>query len=340
MREDDIPFEHAAQETISIRDKIITSTMTPSEKKAFEGLLSLSQNKPVKDKGRHRDRPDKQEEVLTKASARRQRTLEAAPTAPPMPEALKKMQDKLNEDRSSAERVLLEQAVEQDLMQVKTILATAGSDVELWKMMHDIILSRLAPLDLENPVPKQPSKPQKRKPGTAKEADATTKKSPWQGNISDDLVITQTLPQHLNECARILFYDFPASHLHISLLPYLKSLGPATFALAASTRLYNLHMRALFRSHTNLLQIVRTLEEMDKEVYEFDDKTRDLVTMIQKRGSLARAGTYGAGLGALWSGERFRKATRATAFWGHTIEARMQEQALREARANEEGVEA
>jgi hypothetical protein len=151
MREDDIPFEHAAQETISIRDKIITSTMTPSEKKAFEGLLSLSQNKPVKDKGRHRDRPDKQEEVLTKASARRQRTLEAAPTAPPMPEALKKMQDKLNEDRSSAERVLLEQAVEQDLMQVKTILATAGSDVELWKMMHDIILSRLAPLDLENP---------------------------------------------------------------------------------------------------------------------------------------------------------------------------------------------
>jgi hypothetical protein len=337
MREDDIPFEHAAQETMSIRDKIVTSTMTPSEKRAFEGLLSLSQNKVVKDKSRHRDRPDKLEEVLTKASARHQRKLEA-PTAPPMPEALKKMQDKLNEDRSSAEQVLLEQAVERDLLQVKMTLATAESDVELWKMMHDVILSRLAPLDLENPVPNQPSKPQKRKTGAAKEAD-TTKKSQWQGNIPDDLVITQTLPQHLNECARLLFYSFPSSHLHISLLPYLKSLGPATFALAASTRLYNLHMRALFRSHTNLPQIVRTLEEMDKEVYEFDDKTRDLVTMIQKRGSLARSGTYGAGLGALWSGERFRKATRATAFWGHTIEARMQEQALREARAREEEVE-
>jgi hypothetical protein len=332
MREDDIPFEHAAQETMSIRDQIVTSTMTPSERKAFEGLLSLSPNKAVKDKGRHRDRQDKLDDVLAKATTQRKRKQDASHAAP-MPEALQRMQDKLKQDRNSAERVLLEQAVEQDLLQVKKTLATAESDVELWKMMHDIILSRLAPLDLENPVPKQPSRPQKRKAGSAKDSDKTT--SQWQGNISDELVITQTLPQHLGECARVLFYDFPASHLHISLLPYLKSLGPATFALAASTRLYNLHMRALFRSHTNLLQISRTLQEMDVEVYDFDDKTRDLVSTIAKRGSLARKGIFGPGIGALWNGERFRKATKATAYWGHTIETRMQEKALREARAKE-----
>lgn len=95
-------------------------------------------------------------------------------------------------------------------------------------------------------------------------------------------------------------------------------------------------MRALYRGQTNLPQVVRTLEEMEKEVYEFDDRTKDLVDTIQKRGKAARAGIYGAGMTALWAGERFRKATRATAYWGHRIEARMQEKALKEARDKEE----
>jgi len=136
------------------------------------------------------------------------------------------------------------------------------------------------------------------------------------------------------ECQRLLIYDFPATHLGISLLPYLKSLGPTTFALAASTRLYNNHMRAL-RAGGNLPSIMHTLEEMDKEVFEFNDKTHDLVNWITKRSFPARNGTYGVGVAALWNGERYRKAVNTTARWNKIIAERMQEKALRQARSKE-----
>jgi hypothetical protein len=336
VREEHIPFEHAAQETLSIRDKIVTSTMTPHEKRAFEGLLSLSQQKEPKDKSRYRDRVD---EVLKRAS--KSRAQQEALDAAPMPEALKNMQKKMNEDRSAAQKVLLEQAVEQDIQQVKKAFATAETDVELWKMLHEKVLSRVAQLHLEDPAPpKQPKQPTRKQRAKAKIETDATQQSQWPGNIPDEQVITRTLPQHLVECERQLFFDFPSSQLHVSLLPYLKSLGPTTFALASSTKLYNQHMRSLFKSQSNLPQIVHTLEEMDKEVYEFDDKTRDLVETILKRGRLARKETFGLGMSALWGGERFRKGGRAAKYWAHKIEERMQEQALKEARAKEDVVEA
>ena len=333
-REEHIPFEHAAQETMSIRDKIATSTITPLEKKAFENLLSLSQQKAPKDKGRHRDR-DRVDDVLMEASLSRAKL--AASDGTPMPEVLKKIQDKMQEDRSTAQKVLLEQAVELDLQQVKKDFETAETDIELWKMLHEKVLSRVTQLRLDEPAaPKEPVKQQNQK---AKSKGDTAQQSPWKGDISDELVITRTLPQHLVECQRQLLSSFPSSQLHLSLVPYLKSLGPTTFALATSTKLYNQHMRSLFKSQSNLSQIVHTLEEMDKEVYEFDDKTKDLMDSIRKRGSLARKGVHGTGLAALWSGERYGKATRAATFWARSIESRMQEQALREARAKEEDVE-
>ena len=133
----------------------------------------------------------------------------------------------------------------------------------------------------------------------------------------------------------MLIYDFPATHLGAALLPYLKSLGPTTFALAASTKLYNNHMRAL-RAGGNFPSIMHTLEEMDKEVYEFSDKTHDVVNWIYKRSFPARQNIYGPGVAALWNGERYRKAIGATMKWNRLITERMQEKALREARAKEE----
>ncbi|GAB7322898.1 hypothetical protein MBLNU13_g05445t1 [Cladosporium sp. NU13] len=324
-REEHIPFEHAAQETMSIRDRISTSTMTPMEKKAFENLLSLSPQKAPKDKGRHRDRVD---DVLNQA--KRSREKQAARDETPMPQMLKAMQDKMKDDRSAAQKVLLDQAVELDLQQVKKALETAETDIEMWKILHEAVLSRVTRLRLEEPAPAH--KQRNRKPRAEKE---DKQKSPWPGNVSDELVIKRTLPQHLVECQRQLSSTFPSSQLHLSLLPYIKTLGPTTYALATSTKLYNQHMRSLFRSQSNLPQIVHTLEEMDKEVYEYDDKTKDLMDLIKKRGSQARSGVYGAGNLAIWNGERFRKTTRAITYWSRSIEERMQDQALRDAKLKE-----
>lgn len=96
-------------------------------------------------------------------------------------------------------------------------------------------------------------------------------------------------------------------------------------------------MRSLIKQG-NLSQIVHTLQEMDKEVYEFDDKTKDLLEAMKKRGYLIRGGANGEGLRALAGGERYQKAMRSAMFWSYKIENRLQEQALREAKLKEEDV--
>ena len=326
-REEHIPFEHAAQETMSIRDKLSTSTMTPMEKKAFENLLSLSPQKAPKDKIRHRDRVD---DVLKEA----QKLRENQAARDEMPQVLKAMQDKMKDDRTAAQKVLLDQAVELDLQQVKEAFETAETDVELWKILHEAVLSRVTGLRLDEPAP-----PPKQKNRKAKSEKEDTQKSQWPGNVSDELVIKRTLPQHLVECQQRLFSAFPSSQLHLSLLPYIKTLGPTTYALATSTKLFNQHMRSLFKSQSNLQQIIHTLEDMQKEVYEYDDKTKDLMDSIKKRGFQALSGVYGAGTYALWTGEKYRKLSRDVRRWTDIIEDRMQEQALRDAKLKEGDLE-
>ena len=310
--------------------------MTPSEKKAFQELLSLPQQT-----GKEKTELDK----LLNRAVKQQRRKRESQDAKPMPPVLKKMQDQLKEDGNAAQRILLDQAVAMDLKQVKEAFDAAQTDVELWKVLHKKVLSRVISLNLDQPIQhsskQQQQQQQKNRKPKAPEVEppiAGTKipeQSHWPGSTPDQLVITRTLPLHLVEAQRLFMYDFPATHLGLSLLPYLKSLGPSTFALAASTRLYNQHMRAL-REAGNFPAIIQILEEMDKEVYDFDDKTHDIVGWIPKRAAPARKGVYGVGVEALWNGERFRKALGAAGRWNGVIAERMQEKALREARARDE----
>jgi hypothetical protein len=307
--------------------------MTVSEKKAFEELLSLPQQKGRKDgKGRR----NKLEDVLDEAVAERKRR-DLSDSKPAMPEVLKQMQEKLKHDRNVGQRILLDQAVAKDIKRVNEAFAAAKTDVELWEVLHKQVLSRVKSLRLDQP-PGQSSKrsSKQQEQNLNPEDEALRAETPrWPGNIPDQLVIAEALPQHVVDAQHMLIYDFPATHLGVSLLPYLKSLGPTTFALAASTKLYNNHMRAL-RGGGNFPSIMHTLEEMDKEVYDFNDKTHDLVNWIYKRSGPARQGIYGAGVAALWNGERYRKAINAATRWNKLIAERMQEKALREARAKEE----
>jgi hypothetical protein len=130
--------------------------MTPMEKKAFENLLSLSPQKAPKDKSRHWDRID---DVLNQAKKSREK--QAARDETPMPQMLKAMQEKMKDDRSAAQKVLLEQAVELDLQQVKKAFETAETDIELWKILHEAVLSRVTQLRLGEPAPTHKQKNRK-----------------------------------------------------------------------------------------------------------------------------------------------------------------------------------
>lgn len=323
-RAEHVPFEHVAQETESVREKISSSSMTPAEKKAFEELLSLQAKKQSQ---RGEKSADPIDEIMTNAAKQREKR-----EIRELPEELDKMKNELSEDEQ-ASTVLLRQAVEADVLQIEKACEGAQTDVELWKVMHDKVLSRVAALNLDGPPPAlSPSR--KRKYRASK--DSTTATSPWKGDVADELVITRTLARHLVACQRALLTAFPASQLSVSLLPYLKTLGPTTFALASGSTLYNLHMRALFRYSTDLPAIISTLEEMDKHVYDLDEKSSRVLDIIVRKSKSARNGTYGEGLAGLWTGERFSKWKGSAFHWRGKVEARMQERALREARDKED----
>ncbi|KAM0720957.1 hypothetical protein Q7P37_003242 [Cladosporium fusiforme] len=331
MRLEHVPFEHAAQMTESVGEGIRTSTMTPAEKKAFEELLSLQHKKdPFGGDELPDELPDKLHGVLAEAVRGRQNS-----EARDLPGELEDMKNTMSEE--DAHTLLLNQATRMDNEQVDKAFAEAQTDVELWKTLHDKVLSRVAALNLDGPPAALPSShKRKTKASQGPKAPADSATSPWKGGITDEAVITRGIARHLVYFQKALLYSFPASQLSVSLLPYLKTLGPTTFALAVGSTLYNFHIRALWRLNADLPSIVNTLDEMEKQVIDLNERTSITLDIVIKKARTARAGVYGPGMEAVWSGERFRKMRMSFAFWRKQAEARMQEKALKEARDKED----
>jgi hypothetical protein len=87
--------------------------------------------------------------------------------------------------------------------------------------------------------------------------------------------LTTTLPQLLIHMGGNLRKYFPGSGFSLALLPTLKKMGPAAFAMGATTELYNMHMRVMVDRYWYLDWVAEVLWEMDQEVYEFDEGTRE-----------------------------------------------------------------
>lgn len=304
-RPEHVPFEDATQEKESVRENMNTSTMTPSEKKAFEGLLGMRSQK-----GTQSDRfnvPDNLREMFS-------------------PDELKDVERTIQQE--DAHTIALNKAVETDMSRVNTAFEKAQTDVELWQVMHQEVLSRILALDLDGSSTEQGSPP-KRKPKGAKIPK-------WQGGVTDETVITKNAPGHLVRFSVMLRDAFPASQLNVSLVPYLKSLGPATFAFLGTTALYNLHMRALMRQTCDISSVLSTLQEMDKQVYDLDHKSASMVAKFLKTSRAARRGELGPGREGLWDSERFVKCVNGAFYWSTRVENLMQERALRESREKED----
>lgn len=339
QRVDHIPFEEPAQETNSIRAQLEGSTMTPSERKAFEELLSMP--KKVENNKRVGGEPvpgESTDDIMSKLQA--ERVAKRRP-AYRMPEELQRMIREHHPDEGAEPGAKLAAAMTVDKQQLEKAFEEAQTDVELWKVLHDKVFSRVLALNLDAPPAPVESKKKKnrksKKEEAPKEAVIVNENVPtWDEGITDEMVITQNFPRHLVAFQKYCRTVFPSSQLPLALLPYLKTLGPATYALGAGTSLYNQHMRSLYAHDLDLPSVLNTLEDMDKDVFEHDHRSLRLLEIILKKSRSARLGFYGPGLAALWDGERFRKARGSAIQWSETINERMKELALAEARAKEE----
>lgn len=149
----------------------------------------------------------------------------------------------------------------------------------------------------------------------------------------------EVLPQALVNWVKTLRDHFPGSMLGLGVLPALKRLDPQAYASGCSTALYNSHMSMLYRHYTDMPAIIEVLEEMDREVYPFDEETHALLDKILYDARGVQEGVIehlSPALSMLWSTERMHRAVRKVEEWRDIVEERRQTEALRLARQQEE----
>jgi len=320
-------IEDEAVEDQVKKDILEGTTVTSKERKAFEKLLQLGYGaRQARAKATGDDGQAEKKTVAQRGGAGPKHDVRRGyeeSQRREMPATLQPLIDKhwaRSTTEYSEDASPLQQAIRSDIGRVRSLMAAAKSDVELWRILHDEAIARVLALGLDND-PSGELLDQQR--------DRT------EGAIPDRDILMQSLQLHFKNFHHYSGKHFAASPLPPSLLPRLKALGPTSFAFAASTYVYNKHLSAMYRKDLDLSAFVATLEEMEHEVYEFDDKTYDVLRQVLGRANFVKQGRAGEGATALWGSERIKSNIGKIYLWSKKIRERLQEKALEEARAKE-----
>lgn len=321
------------------------STITPSERKAFDRLFELQQSTPPERNSPPKVTTPREYDVgamLQEASQSNPEAIQAQ--SPSFPEALRPMaekarllqtkKEKKNEEqreprrRSTYEirkkREVRTRDMELALARTTEQMTSAKTDAELWRRLQKNVLKGLEGLG-------QASSPQ----------DYKQSRSSYQGfqlGLDAFDVLAHNLPHYLNVFNQTCRDKFPSSDLTLAILPKLRKLGPTSFALGISTSLYNNHMYELWERYRDLNGINETLADMDKNVVDFDDETFELCGRILKHSAKVRHESRERGevLYAIYQSDTTKKKLHGIRKWVGIMRERLQIRALREMRSEEE----
>lgn len=329
-RPDHIPFQSAKDEI-----DLEMSTITPREKAAFKKLFNIS--------GRTTSGQEMQDQRAVLRSKRIDRDLDVGalldtadkPISRPkacFPKALQPMAEEAqNRGRAEAEAnkdAFLHNQIQQELDRVHAIMDGATTDVRLWSVLKLNVLNRVVALGLD-----PPTTPDHKAALSAWKSMQVNKKIQAPPEIQ---IMTSNFPLHLLHFMNIIRTKYPSSMLGLALLPDLKRLGPSAFALGTTTALYNAHMRALYDKYpSELHNIIDVLTEMDREVYEFNEETENLLIEILMNAQRFCRGESGPALKALWTMDRMKRTLKKIIEWREVVEDRRQGAALKAAREAE-----
>lgn len=281
--------------------------MTPRETQIFEELLrkGAQTKKPENEsKSKERDRNSrrgyKPESKRYGASAQERREVE-------FPAAIRQLAEEsvnLREKASAADAT-----TEEYMTSVKALLSFAETDIEAWKVLDERVFQKLRELGLDSE--------ERARDESSRQHELNT--------------MTEALPELLLHFVKIINTPWPASVYGLHVLPTLRKIGPSAFVLGATTDLFNEHMRILYRRYTDVDGVVQILSEMDKEVYEYNSGTKDLIRSIFQHTSAAVKGQLGPGLQAFWSTDRKTRALEKLRRWEDKVEERIYAAAVRRA---------
>lgn len=325
-----VPFEGIPARPTSILDRLKGQTMTRHEFNVFKDILAkgaTAESAAAAKEAAEREKEDRRKRRRSIDSTGRAKGLvrervEMPELLRPLAEEAESISMKNQREREERERAEEEEEarrreklqVREDqksveyLEKMKQAMDDAGTDAELWEVFYKTlqrdIESALSAIDVEEKEGK---------------INLTT--------------LTTTLPQLLLHMTTLLRSTFPGSPYLLSLLPTLRNMGPSAFTLGATTNLYNSHIRCLFETYGDLQGIVEMLQEMESDVFEFDEGTSAVLEDIFERAEKAERGEFGSAVKMLWASERRVRELEELERWEKVV-------AERRARAEARRVEA
>jgi len=289
-REDYVPFDDPSglSELLSRE-----SSITENEKKTLMRLRDLASPKVAQEPG-----PGLQEQAFNKPKPR---SSSASALDAILDEALAEMEDdaqdrlpRLREDTNEAVQGLRDS----EMARITKHLIKQDTDAGVWKIVMTEIMDPVIALDLDNP--------------TTTDTDASGDKSNTSrkrvSKAKQQAVIGANFPKLLYQAAVVLAEHFPSSLYNQAILPQLRHSGPTTFALGATTELYNLSITYAFEKHQDLPQIADSLDEMERVFIQPNEGTLNILTQVSIWARRVRDGAYGDMAQTVFGMERLKKS--------------------------------
>lgn len=253
----------------------------------------------------------------------------------PEVEQAKKKPKKKKEAAVEAERI---KAIrEKDRTRVKALLEKARTDRELWEVLEKEVIEKIRALDLDglrkstdrSSIDGITSNEPQTQPSIQPFPTKSTKQS-WAPKTdlsldpsSDPRILFPNFPSHLVTGAHLLRTKFPSSQLPLCILPTIESLGRSSYALGATTNLYNILIRTAWIQHSSYDYIDELLTSMDNGGIEFDNRTLGLLNDIISEYEDAVKSKYGNSLKVIWQMEYFWEGIRKLRSWREVARERV-----------------
>jgi len=214
----------------------------------------------------------------------------------------------------------VQKAVEKHRQRMEKLLLAASTDVELWDVLEKSILGQIARLDLD----KNTALVQRSAAAKTVTDMAEKKQKKVKGALLRLAVVGPNYPSLLVTAMRELRVSFPSSHLPFSILPAVKRLGRASYALGASTPLYNELIAATWNTYSDFGRIDELMQEMETGGLEFDAGTLQVLDSIRLEGNRIKNGRYGINRRAVWSTDLIQNGWRKVISWIPLVKERME----------------
>jgi hypothetical protein len=332
------------------------STITNTERKAFEKLLSLQgQDKPLENDipvvsgaddfaNKHDPLSTMFDNVLRKngravgmTPGRGSKALDISKVAESIIGSYEDRSIALNTEEADRLRKV-EKLQEEQNSKITALLSAAKTDTELWSVLDTEVFTLVKNLDLDGTTKKaQPKSKKKAKATKGEKAEPTSASTlHWAApktkiDATSVAVIGPIFPVLLVTAVRQLRQDFPRSSLPLNLIPTVKALGRGAYVLGASTALYNELIAMAWIKYADLQYVEELIQDMDNGGVDFDVNTLEMLDAINAEGQEARNQAYGQIVAAVWSLDRFVGGWAKLQRWRDVMKERLHADALRKA---------